>query len=200
MTVRILTAVLWLAAQAPLFANTNYSRTEEILKLRPPRGEIPPTFWEKNGLWVVSSGVALMVLAGAGIWFLTRPKPPQAVPPEVRARRAVEALRGRAEDGVVLSRVSQVLRRYVTAAFELPSEEMTTSEFCRVIGGEARLGPQVAGAISDFLRRCDERKFTLPAPRPEMDAVGEALNLIEAVEARRAASYQAMATQTAKSS
>jgi hypothetical protein len=191
-------AMVWLVASVPLFANTNYSRAEEIPKLRPPRGEIPLTFWEKNGRWVVSGGVALMALAGAGIWFLTRPKPAEAVLPEVLARRQLERLRGRAEDGTVLSRVSQALRHYMVAAFEMPSEEMTTSEFCRIVASETRIGPELAKAFGDFLRRCDERKFTPPAPRPDLGAVVEALKLIEATEARRTELRKAAACESAK--
>ena len=191
-------AVVWLAAAASLLADTNAGSPEEIPPLRPPRAEIPLTFWEKHGHWIVGGSVALVALAGVAGWLLSRPKPEDVVPPEIRARRELEQLRARAEDGALLSRVSQVLRCYVAAAFDLPPGELTTAEFCRVVAGEARIGPELAGAFSDFLRRCDERKFTPPAPRPELGAVGEALKLIAAAEARRA-ELRAAASESAKS-
>jgi hypothetical protein len=172
--------------------------TNTISKLRPPRGEIPPTFWEQYGWWVVVGVVLLAAFAGGLVWFLLRPRPPVLVPPHVRARQMLEPLRQRAEDGVVLSRVSQALRYYVAAAFVLPPGEMNTSEFCRAIAGQEELGPQLSGAIQDFVRQCDVRKFApLPGAPPPMpatppvSAVTQALRLIEQAESRLAAVRQA---------
>ena len=49
----------------------------------------------------------------------------------------------RPEDGALLSQVSQILRHYVVAAFDLPPGELTTAEFCRAIAGHARIGPEL---------------------------------------------------------
>ena len=65
----------------------------------------------------------LLALVALAVWWLTRPKPPVVVPPEVQARQALEPLRQQAEDGAVLSQVSQILRHYVSAAFALPPGE-----------------------------------------------------------------------------
>jgi hypothetical protein len=168
-----------------LAATTNSLAPDDIPPLRPPHGEIPPTFWEQHGVWLVIPGVLLLALAGAAVWFLTRPKAPVIVPPEVQARQALEPLRRAPEDGALLSRVSQILRHYVAAAFSLPPGELTTAEFCRVIASHAQIGPDLTAALSDFLRLCDQDKFSPPAPVPPLNAVAQALKLIDQAQTRR---------------
>jgi hypothetical protein len=160
--------------------------------LRPPHAEIPSTFWEQHGVWLVLFGVLLLALVCAAAWFLTRPKPPVVVPPEVQGRQALEPLRQQPEDGVLLSRVSQVLRHYLSAAFNLPPEELTTAEFCRAIAGHSQVGPELSSALSDFLRQCDQRKFSPPAPAPPLSAAAQALKLIDQAQARRIALTQSV--------
>ena len=193
---------LWLrAAQSSFAAATNAPSPDEIPALRPPHAEMPPAFWEQHGLWVILVGVLLLALVGAAAWFVLRPKPLAVVPPEIQARQALEPLRPQPEDGPLLSRVSQVLRHYVTAAFDLPPGELTTAEFCRAMTGHAPIGTELAAALGEFLRQCDQRKFAPPVPAPPLDAVAQALKLIELGEARRAqlrraAEAQAAADQT----
>jgi hypothetical protein len=156
----------------------------EIPELRPPHGELAPTYWEQHGTVVVLCGVLFLILIGVGIWFLTRPKPPIIVPPEVLARQALEPLGQRPEDGALLSQVSHILHQYVTAAFNLPPIELTTAEFCRAIGGHEQIGPDLSTALSEFLLKCDQRKFSPPAPAPPLSVVDQALKLIEQAQAR----------------
>src|SRR6516164_6350294 len=87
-----LVAVLFVLVQASLSAATNSEAAESIPQLAPPRGEIPPTFWEQYGVWTAVTGVVLLAGLGTAIWFLTRPKPPVVQPPEVQARTALEGL------------------------------------------------------------------------------------------------------------
>jgi hypothetical protein len=177
---------LWLlAAQLVLAADTNSLTPDAIPPLRPPHAEIPPTFWDQYSLWVILFGVLLLALVCAAVWLLTRPKPPVIVPPEVRARQALEPLRQQPEDGALLSRVSQILRHYVAAAFDLPPGELTTGEFCRAIAGHARLGPELSATLSEFLRECDQRKFSPTAPAQPFSAVTLAIKLIDQAQARR---------------
>jgi hypothetical protein len=107
------------------------------------------------------------------------------------------------EDGRILSRTSQVLRHYVAKAFGLPPEEMNTTEFCRAIAGQERLGTQLSQAIVDFVRLCDVRKFAPPAAipppipnAPPVSAVQQALRLVEQAEARRSALMQSQSQIT----
>src|ERR1051326_3964939 len=66
----------------PTFAATNISTAaDDLPQLRPPRAEIPPTFWERYGLWVIMGAVVFVALFGVAVWALTRPKPPVIVPP-----------------------------------------------------------------------------------------------------------------------
>jgi hypothetical protein len=146
---------------------------------------MPPTFWDQYSLWVILFGVLLLALVCAVVWVLTRPKPPMVVPPEVQARQALEPLRQQPEEGVLLSRVSQILRHYVAAAFDLPPGELTTAEFCRAIDGHAQIGPELSAALSEFLRQCDQRKFSPSAPVPPLGAVAQALKLIDQAQNRR---------------
>ncbi len=174
-----------------LAAATNPPGADDIPPLRPPHAELPPTFWEQHSLWVIVAGILLLGLAGAAAWFLTRPHPPAAVPPEVQARQTLQVLRHQPEDGALLSRVSQTLRHYVHAAFDLPPGELTTTEFCRAVAGHGAIGPELSTALSEFLRACDRHKFSPPAPVPSLGAVSRALQLIEQAEARRAQLRQA---------
>ena len=192
---RRLLASLILAA-LPLLAAPAPPATDDIPPLRPPRTELPPGLWEQYGAWIVVGAVLLSAAAGAGLWLLVRPKPPVVVPPAALARQELEVLRQRSEDGVLLSRVSQVLRRYVSAAFGLPPGEMTTTDFNRAIGTRNDIGPEIVGALGDFLRRCDERKFAPLPPQPPLGAVEEAAKLIGRAEARRAALAAAQPPKT----
>ena len=184
---------LWLVAAQPVLAATNAPGLDEIPPLRPPHAEIPPTFWEQHSLSVILLGALLLALVCIAAWFLTRPKPPIIVPPDVQARQALEPLLQQPEDGALLSRVSQILRYYVAAIFDLPPGEPTTAEFCRAITAHAQIGPDLSAALSDFLRLCDRDKFSPPAPVPPLNAVAQALKLIDQSQARLAVLAQAAA-------
>jgi hypothetical protein len=164
---------------------------DAIPTLGPPRGEIAPAFWEQYGVWVIIAGALLLGVIGVVVWWLRRPGPAVVVPPSVEARQALEPLRPQAEDGQLLSRVSQILRRYVSTACGLPPGEMTTADFCRAIADQDWLGPDLSSALGDFLRKCDECKFAPAAPAAALGAVAQALKLIELAEARRAELHQA---------
>jgi hypothetical protein len=182
-----------LAAQPLFAAATNAPANDEIPPLRPPHAEIPATFWDQYSGWVILTGVLVMGLVGVAVWFLSRPKLPVVVSPEVLARKALEPSRQQPEDGALLSRVSQILRHYVAAVFGLPPGELTTAEFCRAIAAHKPVGPDLAAALSDFLRECDQRKFSPPTPAPPLSAVAQALKLIEQTQARCSALAQAAA-------
>ena len=183
-------ALALLAAQTPLLATSERPAPDTIPPLRPPLGEIPPTFLEQHSLLVIFLGVLLLALLGVVVWWLSRPRPAAVVRPETQARQALEPLREQPEDGAVLSRISQILRRYVGAAIGLPQGELTTADFCRTIADNGRLGPELSGTLGDFLQKCDEHKFAPPVPRPALGAVACALKIIEVAEVRCAQSRQ----------
>jgi uncharacterized protein DUF4381 len=187
----LISASAALCVTASLIAQgTNAGPNGPIPQLRPPRGEIPPTFWEQNAGWVWASALAAVAMIGAAVWYARRPRPEVTVSPEVAARQALEPLRAKLEDGVLLSQVSQILRRYIIRAFALDPGELTTTEFCAAIGRQPRINPELAAALSDFLRRCDERKFSPASAGPAIEAVPNALRFVELAEARLAALRQ----------
>jgi hypothetical protein len=178
-----------------LLAATNDPALEEGVPAlpQPPRPEIPPTVWEQYGFWIVISGALLLLLLAVAVWWLMRPKPPVIELPAVRARHELEPLRQQPENGAVLSRVSQVLRHYFAGAFNLPQQELTTTEFCRVIAGSEQVGPELSAGMGDFLRECDRRKFAALPILPPMGAVAQAAKFIEQGEARRMQMLEAAA-------
>jgi uncharacterized protein DUF4381 len=167
----------------PLLAETNSLWSDEKLALSPPHAEIPSSFLEQYGLGIGLAGIAVIALVTIAIWRW-RSRTPEALPIEVQARAELEALRGQAEDGRTVSRISRTLRRYVALAFELSPEEMTTSEFCRAADASEKIGADLSAKLGTFLRHCDEFKFA-PSPLPPLNAAAGALALIELGEARR---------------
>jgi hypothetical protein len=183
---RILGFALASVASSTLAATNISAGDDDLAKLRPPRGEIPPTFWERYNIWIIAGALVFLVLIGIIVWIVTRPKPPIIVPPEVRAKQALDPLLSKPEDGLLLSKVSQILRHYIAEAFGLPPGELTTIEFCRLMAGHEGIDLELGSAISEFLRRCDERKFTPSPPAAPMAAAASALKLVETAQARLA--------------
>ncbi len=60
----------------------------------------------------------------------------------------------------------------------------------------APIGPELSAALSEFLRQCDQRKFSPPAPAPPFGAVAQALKLIDQAQTRRLALAQPAAPLT----
>jgi hypothetical protein len=168
---------------SPLIAGAQ--STNDIPPLRPPHAEIPPTFWEQHTAAVGMGGFALLAFIGLAIWLAMRPRPPVIIPPAVQARGDLESLRQLAEDGWVLSKVTQAVRRYFGAAFALPPGELTTAEFCRALAANDQVGAELSTTTSDFLRRCDERKFAPDAPPGLTGAADCALKLVAQAEHHR---------------
>jgi hypothetical protein len=158
--------------------------------LRPPRPEIPPGFWEQHAFLVVAAALFVLALAALAAWYLLRPRPVVPTPPEVLARKDLATMRQEREDAAALSRVSQILRRYVITAFGLSPGERTTADLAAALANDPRLGPGLVAALLEFLRACDERKFSPVPPQLALGAVDRALALIDRAEARRAALRQ----------
>jgi len=168
------------------FAQTNGVSGDPIPPLLPPRGEMPPTLWEQYGVLLVVGGFFTLVLLSGAIWLITRRKPGKVIPAVVEARATLEALRQTPEDGALLMRVSQVLRRYVAASFTMPKEELTTSEFCEALAAAEQVKPDLCSEVARFLKECDVRKFapaSASATVRDFGAVPQALKLIAQVEA-----------------
>ena len=174
----------WLFGLLPLAAQAQ--STNDIPPLRPALREIPPTIWELYGVWIVLGIVVIVALKAVLIWWLMQPRPVVPEPIEVLTRRELEALRQRPEDGQTLSEISRCVRRYFAVAFELTPGELTTAEFCQALAGSEKVGDGLSAAVSDFLRRADQRKFAPVGAAALSGAAEEALKLFSAGEARRA--------------
>jgi hypothetical protein len=186
--------LLTLAAY-PLWAATNGADADEIPPLRPPRPEIVPTFWEQHGGWMIALSVVLLGLMGLAIWRLTRPRPPAPVPAVIQARQALEPLRQQPENGLLLSRVSRVVRHYLADAFGLAPAERTTAEICQAMASMEQVGPELSQKLAGFLQECDRRKFAPGPVIPPLGAVDQAASLIDLAEARRAVLAAAKAAE-----
>jgi hypothetical protein len=164
--------------------------------LAPAYGEIPPTFWEQHGTTIIVASLMFVVLVALLIWKLLQPKPPVVIPPEVRARQALAKLQGQPEDGKLLSEVSQILRHYVAAVFDLPGGELTTTEFLTALARHEKIPIDLSETVCGFLRECDVRKFSPANAVAPLNAVARALKFISLAEQRR--TEMAIKSSTAK--
>ena len=161
---------------------------EKIPDLLPMREEIPPTFIEEHGWWpIVGAAAGVIVLAVIVVLLLRRKKAAEIIPADVIARRALEPLRGRAEDIALVQAVSAIVRRYVLGVFIPAHDELTTDELVRVLKDDARVKPETRTALAEFLKYCDVQKFA-PAQQPMTPGlVDQALELVRRFETDRTA-------------
>ena len=93
----------------------------------------------------------------------------------------LEALRSHPENGPLLVRVSGIIRRHATLAFSLPPGEMTTAEFAKSLQS-SKAPSDLSSTTIQFLRQCDERKFSAKPPPPQSSIVDTALDLLDEIE------------------
>jgi hypothetical protein len=170
---------------ACVFSASALTDTNALPALAPPDAEMPTTFWEKYGLWVVAIAIGLVLLLLLALWKSLERKPPVLAPPADTARAALGALPIGREDAALLGQVAQILRVYFINGFKISPAELTTAEFGNALARHNKIGAELAGEVSAFLRQCDERKFsTLPDAAP-LQAVARARELITLAEAHR---------------
>jgi hypothetical protein len=126
--------------------------------------------------WVVAAFVAAAVWLLAGALVLARRKrgvrPPRvetALPPHVKAQRALARLRTvprgtEAEVERFYVEVSDVLRTYVEERFGLRAPERTTEEFLRELESGDALAQKHRRELERFLLQCDLVKFAAAQP------------------------------------
>ena len=131
-----------------------------------------PQWWQSP--WVIAAG---LLAAGVVVWllakFLRRPGRPQAAapvpvgpPPHEDALRRLAALRSRMDSlsGYQLAiDVSDILRDYMSARFQLPIRYQTTREFLDAAATNPVLEVAQREEVAVFLGFCDLVKF---AQRP----------------------------------
>ncbi|MDB6065511.1 MAG: hypothetical protein JWR26_1719 [Pedosphaera sp.] len=155
----------------------------KIPPLHPPHDALQSSYWEQHR-WpiLITAGGAVLALAALSTVLLMRSKSVVVTPPVALARRALESLRGRQEDGQVLMEVSRIVRRYINFAFGFPPAELTTAETQQALQSHSKINPELAAGITDFLHRCDISKFAPGPPAGQIGAVARALELVEKVE------------------
>jgi hypothetical protein len=176
----------WLLFALSLRAIPMRKSADEIPPLAPPLPVMAPSFLEQYGWLLGLAALFVLLLAAIVTAFLLRPSKPPVLPAAAgQARAVIAALQGRPEDGATLGQISQALRHYFIAAFWLHSGETTTAEFCAALKANAQVGPELSKAAGDFLRYCDERKFSPSHTLPPINAASRALQLVEMAEAQR---------------
>jgi len=130
----------------------------DIRDIRQPRHF--PTPW----LWVgIAAGVVTFLTASYAAWrWPQRGKLLGLRPSEIALQHLAEAQRLLAPDHAreYGFAVSQIIRRYLEAAWQLHAPRLTTEEFLReLVEGSDRLAAPPRAELSDFLRHCDLAKF-----------------------------------------
>jgi hypothetical protein len=183
--------LVWLCLTGPMLAaEPNGASDLPASSLNPPRGEIPPSLWEQHGGWIIAGSILALAIIASCVWFLTRPKPEEKEACVVTARRDLQALIDKEEDSTLLVRTSQILHRYIAASFSMPGDQMTTREFCDGMFKNSELGVELARETSEFLQRCDVKKFAPAPPKGSLSAVATALAIVDRAEQRLAHLHQ----------
>ena len=166
------------------------------VKLLPPHGELPPTFWEQHGALAVIGALLVLGLIAVALWLWLRPKPALQLAPAVEARQGLEPLRLVPEDVAVLGSVSRIIRKYFVRTCALSAGEPTTTELMLALSNRSDVHSDISKHVGELLRQCDERKFSSTTAAQPLSAVTRAFELIAQVEAARA---QAQAVSKASS-
>jgi len=87
------------------------------------------------------------------------------------------------------------VRNYFIAAFQLPPGEFTTAEFSRAISSHEKIGAELSTAVIDFLRDCDNQKFSPVKTTTPIGAVKRAFELIALGQSRLTQLRQSAAVQ-----
>jgi len=155
---------------------------DEIPSLKPPHGELKPSYWETHPWAMLTSGVVGVGIVFAVVQLIRRPLPGPSPSPTGMARQKLTALRERNEDAAVAAEVSNVLRQYLAASFGMPSVALTTTELSKSLVRDLHIHAELAQTVERFLRQCDQWKFGLIAPLPGGTLANHAIDLIRQLE------------------
>ena len=154
---------------------TNTIASEEIPDIRPLKDVVDiPT--GNEWVWWLFVAAAVLVVAGVVAWFVRRrlarrsedlapPPPPPHVVAWERLQRALELIH---EAERFCTEVSQIIRVYLEARFDLHAPDQTTEEFLFELQSSQRLAGEHKQLLADFLNECDMVKFAKAEP-PEQE-------------------------------
>ncbi len=123
---------------------------------------VPLTYWERNGVLIISSSVAVVILLALSLWLLLKKKPPVRLTPFQMALRDLEKARPLAEAGqdkAFAIAASDAVRHYLENAYRMPAPERTTEEFLLEAARHAWLRGELEAKLRRFLEFCDLAKF-----------------------------------------
>lgn len=126
---------------------------------------VPPIDYSLVPAWLILvAGVATLSFAGLLIWLIRRarkrPKPlPSAREMALRELQHMEAELETMNAYRFSIRVSDILRRYVTDQYGVPSTKQTSVEFLNAVANTPQFSEDEKSLLGDFLSRCDLIKF-----------------------------------------
>ncbi len=115
-------------------------------------------------MWmVVLLALGVLAIVVALVWFFfLRKRPGQVDSARMRARRALDGLRGRVATTEVYEfsiEVSEVLRRFIEGTRGVRMTRQTSMEFLRAIQGRNDFSEEERGILEQFLEKADLIKF-----------------------------------------
>ena len=120
--------------------------------------------WPEWVWWAIAGGALVFaaLLLWLGIWLLLRKSKTPPPSPRAIALRQLEALRARVAQLAPYAfsvAVSDVLRTYISAHFNLHATQQTSPEFLASIASSPRFTDDDRRLLAAFLERCDLLKF-----------------------------------------
>jgi hypothetical protein len=132
---------------------------DDIRDIRGPKGMLPP--------WLIPAllaGGALLAMAGYAAWrWRRRQRIPRALQPFEIALQRLEDIRSLMDPASVREfsiAISDIVRAYIEASFEVTATHLTTEEFLRDLleSSNSSLAAH-RNLLAEFLRQCDVAKF-----------------------------------------
>ncbi len=183
--------------KASLEVRSAVDAASTIKDLRPETGPVdlaPETPRRFVMLITVLAALALAAAVGVKWWMRRREEMAREPPPPPAHETALEELRRIRELGLLeagriaeyTDLISDVLRRYLEARFDLPAPERTTEEFLDVIARAPVLDRARKRFLADYLARCDLVKFAAEDPgRRELEELYDtSVGFVEETAAR----------------
>jgi hypothetical protein len=150
---------LFSAAAPSAAAAAEPTTAEDIRDIRGPKGMLPP--------WLIPAllaGGALLAIAGYAAWrWRRRQRIPRALQPFEIALQRLEAIRSLMDPSSVREfsiAISDIVRAYIEASFNVTATHLTTEEFLRDLLESSNTALAAhRNLLAEFLRQCDVAKF-----------------------------------------
>ena len=157
--------ILGLLALTPILAAQSSTPALQDISFAPLRDPFPVPFLPAYVWWIIC--VLACVIAVSVVWIVrssreSRISESSKINPLNIALDAIRALDGRLEEleaREFSSEVSEIVRRYIEQACEIPAQEQTTEEFLGSIQRNRYFNDEIKGSLETFLGLCDMAKF-----------------------------------------